>query len=353
MDGFENDERIEKPTKYIGKNGNEKLIDCEGQIYIVHPNEKDNFHFPYLIYIPKDMPHDTTLFVNEINTTGAKYNISMGEKHKAKETALENISINNYQYWLNKKSGANMPIFVPLFPLHYSYEYNGSKERIDYYQMLTSKALHFKGNIEDRVDNQLVKMIKDAQERLKKSDINIDDKVIMEGFSASSQFVNHFALLHPEILKLIICGGYNGALTLPEREINGEKLIFPVGIGDVPEITDEKIEEFKNIKQFYHMKSGDLRDPYDCIKDTFTPKNESIISQNELKQMYTYIGKYPNHDRMDNIQRMYINMKVNAEFATFYSDIEDLDSEHTPEPAYPRIEAFLKDYSEPKKEKTR
>jgi hypothetical protein len=348
MDGFENDERIEIPTKFIRYSENEsketeRKLDVNGQVFIVHPNKDDKFNFPYVIYIPNEMPNDTTLLVQGVNTNRHKMLGSIkASLEQARNYVLGDIARNDYIYDLNED--INMPIMTPLFPIFYD-EKDGQKIS-HYIQMFNSDALRIKGRGLNRVDNQLVEMIKDAQNRLKKSNINVDDKVIMEGFSSSSQFTNHFALLHPEILKLIICGAFNGTLTLPKREINGEKLIFPIGIGDVPEITDEKIEQFKNIKQFYYMKTGDLKDPYRLEnKNGFIPCNPDIISSTEERQLCTFIGTYANHDRMENIRNIYTGMKVNSEFALFHSDIEDENSEHTPEPAYHAIKEYLKEYS--------
>ena len=356
MDGFENDERIEIPTKFIRYSENEskeaeRKLDANGKVFIVHPNKDDKFNFPYVLYIPNGMPHDTTLLVQGVNTNRHRILGSIEKSiEQAKNYVLGDIARNDYIYWLNENT--NMPIMTPLLPIFYDRD-NG-KITPHYMQMLTSDALSIKGRGLDRVDNQLVEMIKDAQDRLKKSNINIDKKVIMEGFSSSSQFTNHFALLNPEILKLIICGGYNGALTLPKREINGEKLIFPVGIGDVPEITDEKIEQFKNIKQFYYMKTGDTRDPYDTTAFYgFNPANPGIITKEQLTQMYKYLGRYPNRNRRATTQNIYNECGVNAEFKSYISSIENPNSEHAPDPAYGRISELMLEYSMPEIEKTR
>lgn len=47
----------------------------------------------------------------------------------------------------------------------------------------------------------VVNMIKDAQDTLMGLEINVDDKTILEGYSAGSMFVNYFTALHPENIR--------------------------------------------------------------------------------------------------------------------------------------------------------
>src|SRR5574344_1625368 len=130
MDGFENDERIEIPTKFIRYSENEsketeRKLDVNGQVFIVHPNKDDKFNFPYVIYIPNEMPNDTTLLVQGVNTNRHKMLGSIkASLEQARNYVLGDIARNDYIYDLNED--INMPIMTPLFPIFYD-EKDGQK----------------------------------------------------------------------------------------------------------------------------------------------------------------------------------------------------------------------------------
>ena len=53
--------------------------------------------------------------------------------------------------------------------------------------------------------------------------------------------MNRFALLHPDIVKLVIAGGVSGTLILPFKKYKNNSLMYPVGIGNIDEISDYKV----------------------------------------------------------------------------------------------------------------
>jgi hypothetical protein len=109
------------------------------------------------------------------------------------------------------------------------------------------------------LDIQYLAAIKDAMEQLKANGKEVDDKVFLHGFSASSDFANRFSLLHPEIAKGIVI---NAPTTMPFSEYNGVDLKYPLGISDLEAITGSKfnVEAYKKIPQFWHAGSVDQND---------------------------------------------------------------------------------------------
>ena len=76
----------------------------------------------------------------------------------------------------------------------------------------------------------------------------------MNGFSASGNFVNRFAILHPDRVRTVAAGGVNSMPILPLKELQGAKLILRVGISDIsnfPEI-NFNIEEYKGVAQYIY-----------------------------------------------------------------------------------------------------
>jgi hypothetical protein len=139
-----------------------------------------------------------------------------------------------------------------------------------------------------RIDDQLVNMIANEKSVLSsKERITTKDKVLMIGFSASSRFTNRFALLHPELVQAVATGGINANPILPLEEIDSQKLIFPVGIGDAKEILGRNIdsEAYKNVKQYILMGETDTNDDIAFQDGYDEPERQLIYNLIGYKQM--------------------------------------------------------------------
>ncbi len=288
-----------------------------GQLFIIEPIEK-LFNFGFVLYVPNSISKNTTLIVEGSNTNKSNKDIEEAIKEVYKEATNPLLPI----YSIATDFG--MPLLYPLFP-----RWNNGEETI-YNQMLSTNSLNentkgLKENKLLRVDLQLINMINHAKDILKAENINIDNKIIIDGFSASTKFANRFTLLHPGIIKLCIGGGISGALTLPIEYIEDEKLLWPVGIGNIKELLGNDINidiaEFKKVRQFYYMGIEDINDPFSSKEDKdsgiLIPDYPSIISSDELKQMYKYIGKISNKDRLEKIQELYKESGINVRFEIY------------------------------------
>lgn len=301
-----------------------KSIGVKGEQFLIEANQSEGFNFPYTLFIPENVDESTSLIVEGANTGTSRDDI---------KTAISDVIERSMDRTIiDANKDTRFPILTPCFP-----RINTKEDGGIYTHMLTSESLNYKRFGLERIDNQLVKMIKNAEQLLKERNINIDSKVILDGFSASAKFVNRFALLHPEVVKLVIAGACSGTGILPLKEIDGEKLLYPIGSGNIDEITESKQEAFKNIKQFYYM--GTL-DPLD--NDPLGEREDgalispSSITKEESKQLYKFIGKKMLPDRWENFQKIYKDLGVNATFKTYEG------YGHTPEPALKDIEELLK-----------
>lgn len=293
----------------IEEDTNRAHVIGKGIIIQVPENVNVGFNFGYMLFIPEGISNYTTLIVEGPNVT-----TSTSDMNLAKKLVIDSVkSFENIIYSCNKES--KFPILTPLFPRIYD-----GKETI-YTHMLSSNSLNCSDELLKRVDIQLIHMVEDAKKRLSTNNIFIDDKIIINGFSASSKFANRFTLLHPEMVKLCIAGGVSGCLTLPLREINGEKLMYPVGIGDLEEITDDKIGKFLNIKQFYYQGLKDENDPFISTEnDNYIPRFKGIITEQELMQLYKFLGRDMTKERWNNTQKIYKMMRVNAIFESYSNE---------------------------------
>ena len=153
-------------------------------------------------------------------------------------------------------------------------------------------------------------MCLDAERKLKERNIKIENRYILAGFSASGTFVNRFTLIHPEKVKAVVAGGINGLLLVPlDRRENGP-LGYPIGTGDLIQITGSCFlrEQFLNTPQFYFMGELDDNDavPYDDAFDL-----------EERDQIFRLLGEQMMPTRWEKCIDIYNESNVNALFKTY------------------------------------
>lgn len=280
-----------------------------GKLYRIPANESAGFNFEYLLFIPNGISNKTTLLLESMN---------YGTQHNFTEEEAISYMYEIFKSFRDPIHYANQntcfPILYPLIPRYYD---NNLKEEI-YTIQLSSTC--FNSNILPKykqIDIQILNMIDEAKTRLRKNDIEVENKIIINGFSASAKFANRFALLHPDIIKLVIAGGLGGCLILPLRKFDGEKLIYPVGIGNIESVTDDMISEFKSIKQFYFQGIQDETDAYKSVSDDdYIPYYKGVIEENELRQIYKIFGRNIK-ERWKRTQEIYRSLKCNSILKTY------------------------------------
>jgi hypothetical protein len=290
-----------------------------GYLIEVSSNKELGFNYPYLLFIPKNVNSDSTIIVEGSNTNKSETKIIMDVK-SAKDIILKSVEDvkkyfgNNHPIKRINEKTTNYPFLYPLFPrLVY-------KNQDIYNHMLSTNSMFIEDNdLKElgiyRTDLQLIEMIKDARDRLENYGLNVEDKVIMYGFSAAAKFANRFTLLHPEIVKCTFAAALGGTITLPLREIDGENLIWPVGIGNVKEITDEKLELYKQVPQFYFQGMLDKNDCYQ-MNGYGTCRYKGILQDKEAVQMYKLLGKNMNEDRWEKTINVISNLNFNITLAS-------------------------------------
>ena len=110
---------------------------------------------------------------------------------------------------------------------------------------------------------------------------NINEKVIMVGFSSSSLFSARFTFLHPERVSVAVGGGIGGLLPVPADKINGIDAIYPIGTYDFEKITGKKfdLEEFKKTPQFYYQGTKDKSNPFRRGAEDLTDEEFEIVKK--------------------------------------------------------------------------
>lgn len=265
-----------------------------GELIFIEPKETDAFQFPYFLFIPDGVPTNKKAYILiEPNNSGFADDDLQKHIEKAERTATIDYYLGNY---VSRK--LDCPLLVPVFPR--------SKTNWKIYtHALDRDVMLQKEDPLTRIDLQLIEMFKHAQTLLNDKDIPSYDQFLLSGFSASGTFANRFTLLHPDRVRAVAAGGLNGLLMLPENQLNGEVLNYPIGTNDIVELTGNAFQKASFLKtpQFYFMGQLDDNDavPYD---DAF--------SQAEREQIFKLLGEQMQPKRWNSCKQLYDEWQVNA-----------------------------------------
>lgn len=266
-------------------------------LLIIKKNPEKGFHNDYILFIPKGTPlNQKTYLLVEPNNTG-KISDSMGV-HKQYAIDLASVSsVGN-----NIATELKIPLLVPIFP-------RPESQPLMYTHALDRDVMLEKSPQLKRLDLQLLEMITDAKRILMAMNILVAPKFFMNGFSASATFTNRFSFIHPEKIKALAIGGFNGELIFPQTEKNGTKLNYPIGINDFQKLFSKKfnIDVYQSIPQFIYMGKLDDNDAVQ-FDDAYDDKERKIINDN--------IGRTV-QERYVECQKNYQENKITPIFKTY------------------------------------
>lgn len=273
-----------------------------GELIFVEPDNSDSYNYPYYIYIPDNVSTNESIpLVVEPNNSGFADDNLQKHIEKTKRIATRDFYLGNYV-----AQKLNIPLLVPVFP-------RSKVEWKIYTHALDRDVMSQKGNSIERIDLQIIEMFNDARLILKNKSIYVKDKFLLTGFSASGTFANRFTVIHPDKVLAVAAGGVNGLLMLPVDSLEGMKLEYPLGTGDMNDLlnTGFQKELFIKTPQFYFMGELDLNDavPY-----------EDAYSQTEREKIFRLLGNDMHKERWINCQNIYFNNHVQATIKT-YKDV--------------------------------
>lgn len=271
----------------------------KGQLIYTVPDTNDSYNFPYFLYLPEDLAPDKELvLIVEPNNSG--FISDSLEKHieKARGQATSDFYIGNFV-----ARELQYPLLVPVFP-------RPESDWEIYTHALDRDAINQENNDLERIDLQLLAMVREAQAILTGMGFNVNKKILMTGFSASGTFVNRFTLIHPEKVMASAAGGLNGLLMLPRENLFGEPLPYPIGVDDYENLFGKPFdaEAFQQLPQFLFMGAQDENDavPYD---DGYAPFERRII--------YQVLGMQMQPIRWSSCINVYMQDRVNANILTY------------------------------------
>lgn len=116
-----------------------------------------------------------------------------------------------------------------------------------------------------RLDLQLLAMIDHARDKLAADGFPVEEKVLIQGYSASGMFANRFTALHPRRVKAVAAGSPGGWPIAPVAQYKGEALSYPAGVADVEALTGQPFDSlaFAQVPQLIVMGSLDDNDSLD------------------------------------------------------------------------------------------
>lgn len=292
-----------------------------GKFYIIQP-KKNNFKFPYLLYIPNKF-NSNTLIMHGNNSAleeGNILNIYSAIFETTSEAGYDLLSL-------------NQPILVPITS---NYIHPANNNMHEFFPMQASRNVLFCENPLNTYYNlftQINNMINDAKNLIhSKLNIHIDSKIICHGFSSSSKFVLRYATCYPSKISLLIAGGFGNQAILPLDTININNntinLIYPVGIKDIKYITGNDFDKdnFYKLRQFYFI--GELEN---SSNDTaFNFRHTDL----EIQEIYKKVFGSDYQSRFDKLKKIYKKLNcTNTEFIRYqhYGHSATPGIEHTTE----------------------
>lgn len=263
----------------------------------INPNPESGFNFPYYLRIPKGLnQNEVQYLLVETNNTGVNDTLL----HHDRE-AYQQVIRNSLGSSICSK--LKIPFLVPVFP-------RPAKDWKIYTHAFDRDAAIINSGDMIRLDLQLIAMIENAKEVLKKNNITVKEKILMNGFSASGTFANRFTLIHPELVAGTACGGINAISIFPLSNLKETELNYPIGTNDFEQLFGVKfnLEEFRKVPQFIYMGKNDNNDAV-LFDDGY--------SESERKIIFDLLGKTMIPDRFSKCESIYIQSKVNSTFKVY------------------------------------
>jgi len=236
-------------------------------IFRIAPNPGKGFHFPYYLYLPKSMdPAADRHLLVETNNTG-----TASDDFQVHDEAAARLALRSHATRMAAALGT--PLLVPVFPR--------PRDRWQAYtHSLDEDTLRIASGPLQRIDLQLIQMIREAQALLRRNHVSVRDKVFMHGYSASGVFANRFPVLHPEVVRAVATGGVNAIPIFPVAQWRDTTLPFPVGIADLKKVAGIDFDEraYKQVSQYIYMGCLDRNDTT-LSRDAFCEQHAQLVRE--------------------------------------------------------------------------
>jgi len=269
---------------------NDSAYGGEGiQPTFVTASKESGFNYGYYYYIPKSAKRKTYLFVEPPTP-------SASDDMKVHDEAAQDI----IQWRKSIADEMGVVLLVPVFPRPLSGNLGSTLS------LNRATLLNNTGSLA-RIDLQLICMIENVKKISQNEGINLESKIFLNGFSAAGKFVNRFTAIHPELVQAVASGGSDPIL--PISTLEGERLIYPVGIYDLKDITGNSfnLQNFITIPKFIYIGSADENDPLP-YSDMFGVEERRVITK--------VLGSGV-HERWGRVRQVYEELDPLARFVVY------------------------------------
>ena len=272
--------------------------DLEHPTLIEVPASKSSkFFFPYYLYVPAGLPKERTIrLLVEPNNTG-----STSDDFEVHRQSAKRLASGSYSRRVAEK--LRTPLLVPVFPRPH-------QEWHIYTHALDRDSLLVRAGPLARIDLQLLAMIEHAHAVLLDHGISTKPKVLMNGFSASGNFVNRFAALHPEAVRAVAAGGVNGLPIFPLETYQDVELPYPIGVADLRRISGLAFdsEAYRQVSQYIYMGYLDRNDTFP-FGDAWNDTERGLIAK--------LFGKEMMPDRWERSRHILSETRIPAQTVTY------------------------------------
>jgi dienelactone hydrolase len=252
------------------------------------------FEWPYYLYTPASLlPAKSTRLLVLPNNTGTGSDDQAVHDAAAKRLA---------EIWANRAELLSTPVLVPTFPRPYTH-WEVYTHALDRDTLLTDMPGL------GRLDLQLIAMADHARSRLQSRGYQVDDRVLMAGFSASGMFTNRFTALHPERVQAASVGSPGSWPLAPVASWNGETLRYPVGVADVQTLVGAPFDlaTLRSVPLRFYIGDQDTNDSVP-IADGYDPQDTELVNR--------LFGTTP-LARWPHAEEIYKAAQCTAEFVTY------------------------------------
>ncbi len=220
-------------------------------VTLVQADSEFGFNYPYYLYAPERSDNEPRPLLVEPNNSGGATDDF--EPHRKLARVLLK---DHWPKTISDELGA--PLLVPVFPRPQS----DPVDVTHYVHALDTETMQIESGDLARVDLQLRRMVEHAKGKLAEHSYAVADRISMNGFSASGNFVNRFTALHPDLVTSVTAGGINGTAILPLEEANGHTLNYQIGVSNLPELIGHAFDRDRwvEVDQFIYMGAEDDND---------------------------------------------------------------------------------------------
>ena len=342
-------------NKHEPPSADEVTVEDENVEYIEQDPDA-GFNYPYFLYTPSSLSSDEEspkpIFVGPNNSPSSEDDYTIHLEY-AKDSALGGRP-------RQIAERLNVPLLVPVFP-----RYRDNPERwYVYVQVLDPSTFNIEDSPLQRVDVQLLEMVKHATARLEENGHTIASEIHIDGFSASGAFTNRFTIRYPEHVNAASHGGTT-VKTLPKTELDEDvpavgdpkweqmsypagteegELPYPIGVANLEELTGCSFnrEAWLNTPQYIYIGNEDRPEPGSGGHRSF-----ANLPPEDVQKVHPDDRPYGMPDLIDDI---YGVENIDERFEVSRAAYENVDAEvtitvydgygHTPRPAIDDLVEF-------------